>query len=81
MQRATITSRCYFTRYNTFSLSLVWFGPICNALPRVIVKFIKSKGNAWFRVANSPKPGKSQRKYTVTSVVTCSSYGNARVAV
>ena len=30
----------------------------------------------WQLVANSPKPGKSQRKYTVTHVVTHSSYGN-----
>ena len=42
--------------------------------------FQKIDGNAWQRVANSPKPGKSQRKYTVmrvvTRVVTHSSYGN-----
>ena len=34
-------------------------------------------GNAWWHVANSPRPGKCQRKYTVTRVVTRSSYGNA----
>ena len=42
MQNVTITSMCYFTRYHTFSLSLAWFGAICNALPRVTIKFIKN---------------------------------------
>ena len=41
----------------------------------------KSDKKAWQRVANSPKPGKSKRKYMVTRVVTrivmCSSYVNA----
>ena len=41
MQNVTITSMCYFTCYHTFSLSLAWFGAICNALPRVTIKFIK----------------------------------------
>ena len=41
MQNVTITSTCCFTRYHTFSLSLAWFGAICNALPRVTIKFIK----------------------------------------
>ena len=77
--------------YHTFYLSLAWFGAICNALPRVTIKFIKkyilisffkkNDDSAWLRVANSPKPGKSQRKYmvrrVVTHVVTRSSYGNA----
>ena len=41
MQNVTITSMCYFTRYHTFSLSLAWFGAICNALLRVTIKFLK----------------------------------------
>ena len=41
MQNVTLTSTCYFTRYHIFSLSLAWFGVICNALPRVTIKFIK----------------------------------------
>ena len=41
MQNVTITSMCYFTCYHTFSLNLAWFGAICNALPRVTIKFIK----------------------------------------
>ena len=41
MQNVTITSMCYFACYHTFSLSLAWFGAICNALPRVTIKFIK----------------------------------------
>ena len=41
LQRVTITSTCYHTRYCTFSLNLAWFGAICNALPRVTIKFIK----------------------------------------
>ena len=41
MQNVTITPMCYFTRYITFSLSLALFGAICNALPRVTIKFIK----------------------------------------
>ena len=41
MQPVTITSTCYHTRYHTFSLSLAWFGAICNTLQRVTVKFIK----------------------------------------
>ena len=40
MQRVTMTFSCHHTRYHTLSLSLVWFGAICNALPRVTVKFI-----------------------------------------
>ena len=85
MQRVTIISVCYFTRYHTFSLSLAWFGAICNALLRVAIKFtkkyiliafLKNVGNAWYRVANSPNPGKSQTKYMVTRVVARSSYGN-----
>ena len=42
MKNVTITSMCYFTRYHTFYLSLAWFGAICNALPRVTIKFIKN---------------------------------------
>ena len=41
VQRVTITSTSYHTRYHTFSLRLAWFVAICNALPRVTVKFIK----------------------------------------
>ena len=41
MQRITITLTCYHMRYHTFSLSLAWFGVICNALPRVSVTFTK----------------------------------------
>ena len=41
MENITITSMCYFMDYHTFSLSLAWFGAICNALPRVTIKFIK----------------------------------------
>ena len=41
MQHVTIISKCYFTRYHTFSLSLAWFVASCNALPCVTVKFIK----------------------------------------
>ena len=41
MQNVTITSMCYFTCYHTLSLSLAWFGAICNALPCVTIKFIK----------------------------------------
>ena len=41
MQNVTITSTCYVTHYHTFSLSLAWFGAICNALPRVTIKLIK----------------------------------------
>ena len=41
MQHVTITSTCYFMRYRRFSLSLAWFGAICNALSCVTVKFIK----------------------------------------
>ena len=41
MQRVTITSTCYHTRYSAFSFSLAWFGAICNGLRRVTVKFIK----------------------------------------
>ena len=37
MQCITITATCY----HTFSLILVWFGAICNVLPRATVKFIK----------------------------------------
>ena len=32
-------------RYRIFSLSLAWFGAICNELPRVTVKFIKKISN------------------------------------
>ena len=28
-------------RHHTFSLSLTWFGAICNTLQRVTIKFIK----------------------------------------
>ena len=91
MQRVTITSMWHHTSYQIFSFSLAWFGAICNGLPRVTViliiyiYFLKKKkrneSSAWKRVANSQKPGKSQRKYTVTlvatRVVTHSSYGNA----
>ena len=31
----------YHMRYHTFSLGLAWFGAVCNALPRVTIKFIK----------------------------------------
>ena len=41
MQNVTITSMCYFMCYHTFSLSLAWFGAICNALSRVTIKLIK----------------------------------------
>ena len=41
MQRVTITSTRYLTRYHTFPLSLAWFGAICYGLPRVAVKFLK----------------------------------------
>ena len=41
MQNVAVTSTCYFTCYHTFSLSLTWFGAICNALPRITLKFIK----------------------------------------
>ena len=56
MQRVNITSTRYHTLYHTFSLSLAWFGAICNKLPHVTVKFIKkcilifikkNDGNAW----------------------------------
>ena len=52
MQCITITATCY----HTFSLILVWFGAICNVLPRATVKFIKqniltfkkkNNGNTW----------------------------------
>ena len=33
LQRVTITSTCYHTRYCTFSSNLAWFWAICNALP------------------------------------------------
>ena len=41
MEHVTITSTCYLTCYNTFTLSLAWFGAISNALQRITVKFIK----------------------------------------
>ena len=31
---------CYHMRYHTFSLSLAWFGAICNALPRVTIRIV-----------------------------------------
>ena len=42
MQRFTITSMNYRTHYRTFSLSLAWFGAICNGLPYITIKFIKN---------------------------------------
>ena len=87
MQRVTITSMRYHMRYHTrshcsFSLSLAWFGAICIELLRVTVKFIKNIYYIIFKKltvtrCKKPKPGKSQRKCTVTHVVTRSSYGNA----
>ena len=86
MQNVTITSMCYFTRYHIFSLSLVWFGAISNALPRVTIKFIKiyilifkkkmtvTRGNA-LQIAQNQE--NFRKKYTVTRVVTRSSYDNA----
>ena len=41
MQHVIITSMCYLTHYDTFSLGVAWFGAICNALSRVSVKFMK----------------------------------------
>ena len=41
MEYITITSVYYHTLYCTFSLSLAWFGAICNMLPHVIVKLLK----------------------------------------
>ena len=40
-ERVTITSTCYHMHYHTSSISLEWFGAICNALPRVTVEFTK----------------------------------------
>ena len=41
IQRVTITSTRYHMRCSTFSLSLAWFGAICNRLLRVTVNFTK----------------------------------------
>ena len=49
MQNVTITLMCYFMCYNTFSLSLAWFGAICNALPRVTIKYIKKYISIFFK--------------------------------
>ena len=43
----------------------------------ILMFFKQIDDNAWLRVANSPKPSKSQKKHTVTRVITRSSYGNA----
>ena len=114
MQRFTITSTRYHTRYHTFSLSLTWIGHnakryhnfsvLLHVLPYIFCKFSMvwgylqhvttryhqiykkiyiniflkkmtvTHGNA-LQIAQ--KPGKSQRKCTVTHVITRSSYGNA----
>ena len=47
----------------------------CQIYKNIYTIFLND-GNVWQLVANSPKPGKSQRKYTVTHVVTRASYGN-----
>ena len=73
MQHVIITSVCYLTHYRTFfcQCNMFW-----GCFQRVTVKFIniyiyiniflkKNDGNK-----NIPKPGKSQRKYTVTRVLT-----------
>ena len=41
MQRVTITSTHYHTRYCKFSPSLAWFGAISNSIPSVTFKYIK----------------------------------------
>ena len=48
MHHVTITSMCYHQRYHTFSLNLAWFGRLFNALPRVIVKFMKKNIYEYF---------------------------------
>ena len=57
MQNVTITSTCYITRYHIFSLSLVWFGVICNALPRVTIKFFKKYILIFFKKKMTVKRG------------------------
>ena len=78
MQHVITTSMCYLTHYSTFSVSVAWFR-LFSIYKKIYINIFvkKNDGNAWYRVANSPKPGKSQRKYIVTPVVTRSSYGDA----
>ena len=87
MERVTINSTRYHmryhTRYRTFSLSSAWFQgylqQVINFVKKMYINIFKKELTVtrWQRVANSPTPGKSQKKYMVTRVVTHSVYGNA----
>ena len=72
MQRVTVTFTCHHTRYHELSLSLVCFGAICNALPRVTVKFINMRIYIYIYLLK-----KGTITLVVTHLVTLSGFGNA----
>ena len=66
--------------FSQFSMAWSYVQHVTTYIIIYLFFFFKIDSNAWKRVANSLKPGKSQRKYTavcvLTHVVTISSYGN-----
>ena len=57
MQHVITTGLCYLTHYRTSSLSVAWFGAVCNALPLTTVKFIKKKLYQYFFNKNDGRSG------------------------